>query len=90
MPTRITSTNVASLSKRWGAAVRSALRRRDSNITELAAHVGVSRQHITRVVDGDKPTITVETYLAICEFTGLDPNQHTRTHETTPPWDFTQ
>lgn len=53
----------------------------------MARELDSSRQHITRLVDGDKPTITVETYLAICQYTGLDPNTYSRTHETTPPWD---
>lgn len=82
----MTSSNVASVSARWGAAVRAKLGKAGLSITELAAELGVSRQHLTRTVDGS-PTITVETYRSICDRLDLDPNSYIRTHESTPPWD---
>ncbi len=84
---RITSAHLAGIRRGWGPAVRRALVEHEATLTELADHLGVSRQHVTRIVDGGKPTIPVETYLAICAFVGLDPNQHTNQHESTPPWD---
>lgn len=50
----------------------------------------MSRQHLTRTIDGNKPTIPVETYLAICINVGLDPNCYITTNESTPPWDSEQ
>lgn len=90
MPTRITSANVASVSGHWGRAVRAQLRRTGGTITGLARDLKVSRQHLTRTVDGDKATITVGTYLAVCERLGLDPDRYTSVHESTPPWDSEQ
>ena len=41
---------------------------------------------MTKILDGEKPTLPVETYRAICVALSLDPNDYAQIQESTPPW----
>ena len=83
---RITSTKLATVSVRWARAVEASLERAGSTRTALAASVGCTRQYIAKILDGEKQTIPVDTYLAVCDYADLDPNAHIIPSKSTPPW----
>ena len=81
------STHVATVGPRWTAAVTAALKREGWTRTDLARILGVARQYVTKILDGEKPTLPVETYRAICVALDLDPNEYATIQESTPPWE---
>lgn len=90
MQTRLTSTKLASVGSKWRTAARRALADSNVTITQIGAEAGCSRQYITRAIDGETPTLPVETYLIICRRLGLDPNNYADIDRTTPPWESSE
>jgi DNA-binding Xre family transcriptional regulator len=87
MSTRLTSTKLASVGRRWSTAVRTELDRQKKTLTDIATSAGVTRQYLGRVLDGHTPTLPVETYLAVCEALSINPNRYATIHRSTPPWE---
>jgi DNA-binding phage protein len=87
MPTRLTSTKLATVGRRWSTAVRTELGRQSKTLTDVAKSAGVTRQYLGRVLDGRTPTLPVETYLAVCKALSIDPNRYAKIDRSTPPWE---
>lgn len=70
----------------WGPAVKRALASgtsRVGSISELAREIGMVRQHLSDLLNSRRPTIAVDTYLAVCGVLDMDPKNYvTDTHDS--------
>ena len=83
---RITTSSLAAVSSSWTSAVAGKLESSGSNRQGLARAIGCSRQYLAKILDGAKPTIPVEKFLAICRELDLDPNEYATPDKDSPPW----
>jgi len=76
MPTRLTATHLATVSDAWLRCVGSRREREGLTINTLASDLGVVRQYLSRILNGDQNSIPIELYLAICTRFKIEPTKH--------------
>lgn len=66
------------------AGWRRCARRRAKDVAELARQLGVTRQYLSRILNGQTQTMPAWIYMALCAKLEIDPLKHLTTKE--PPW----
>ena len=79
---RLTLPEAATVSDAWRLAAKSKTR----DIQALASEVGVTRQYMSRILNGHAQTIPATTYLAICEQLEIAPDDHIL-QKASLPWE---